>query len=572
MGTQVSETGSAIKAERTRAGRNSTVLMVVLAGTAAFAVLVPFFFLGNASGHDFEFHLASWMDVAGQWREGIFYPRWAALANWGFGEPRFIFYPPSSWMLGAALSFVLPWRMVPGAFIWLALTFAGLAMFTLAKERLPAGDAIAAGVLFAVNPYHLVIVYWRSDFAELLVSALIPLAVLFAMRTATEPRRAWAPLALVIAAVWLSNAPAAVVVTYATALILAVMAARERSIRPLFYGGSALALGLALAACYIVPAAFEQSWVNISEVLSQGLQFAENFLFIRTADAEHTRFNFIVSWVAVEVMAVTFLAMIVADRWRRQHPRLGWMLLAVVAVSAILMFPLSAPAWTCLPKLRYVQFPWRWLLVLDVPFAFCLAAALGRLPGAGKRVAWAVALGGLALTGFLLTRGNWWDPGGVADFYEERFGTGAGYFGTDEYSPRRSDHYDLDPHAPLVSLLLQGEKTEPGAHTQVHEWGPMRKEFVVHSPEPVTAALRLLNYPAWRVEVNGRPVQARSNQQTGQRLIALPAGTSRVQVAFASTPDRLWGDAVSGAAALGLLAVVLGSRHRGKARADGHGT
>jgi hypothetical protein len=100
----------------------------------------------------------------------------------------------------------------------------------------------------------------------------------------------------------------------------------------------------------------------------------------------------------------------------------------------------------------------------------------------------------------------------------------------------------------------------------------MRKEFVVHSPEPVTAALRLLNYPAWRVEVNGRPVQARSNQQTGQMLIALPAGTSRVQVAFASTPDRLWGDAVSGAAALGLLAVVLGSRHRGKARADGHGT
>ncbi len=96
----------------------------------------------------------SWMEVRGQWKDGIAYPRWAALAHWGFGEPRFLFYPPASWTLGAALGAVLPWKMVPGAYCWIALMFAGAAMYRLAREWLPARDALFAAAFYALNPYH----------------------------------------------------------------------------------------------------------------------------------------------------------------------------------------------------------------------------------------------------------------------------------------------------------------------------------------------------------------------------------------------------------------------------------
>ena len=95
----------------------------------AIIAVLPLLGGGVSCGHDFEFHLQSWLDAAQQFRQGDLNPHWAFSAAYNAGEPRFIFYPPLSWTLGALLSLVLPLSAVPIAFTFVAVALACLPWF-----------------------------------------------------------------------------------------------------------------------------------------------------------------------------------------------------------------------------------------------------------------------------------------------------------------------------------------------------------------------------------------------------------------------------------------------------------
>jgi len=580
--TAAAETPPDTPAPATRAPFSWAVTLLFVA-LAATAVVTPLVVISNASGHDIQFHLASWMDVAGQWREGILYPRWAEWANWGFGEPRFIFYPPASWLIGAALGSVLPWPAVPGAYIWLALIVAGMSMWKLAHEWLPGPQAAAAAVLFAVNPYNLAIVYYRSDFAELLAAALLPLLLWSTLGIVRRERGRFASLAIVFAAIWLCNAPEAVIATYSLALLLLILSATKRSPRPLIAGGAAMAAGFGLAAFYILPAIREQHWVQISQALTANLRPERNFIFTNSNDPEFLVFNWKISGIALGMMLFIGEASVFVARRRRELAEAWWALLSLGIASSFLMFRPSAPLWRYLPKLAFTQFPWRWLEPLAVVFAFFIAAAIGLL-----RERWVTALvlavvfAAIAATGCLIAKDTWWDDGDVPLLAGE-IAAGHGYEGTDEYAPVGSDRYQLPeatpdadeipdvPPTPLVSEIdPSSKKIADLSHAQIaiEQWTSERKQFSESAATPVTLALRLVNYPAWEITVDGRKVQPGSAAMTAEMLLPLPSGSHRVEVRFRRTWDRLAGDAISVLSAIGLIGYAMGYAGYSRKRAS----
>ena len=509
----------------------------------------------------------SWMEVLGQWKDGIAYPRWAALAHWGYGEARFLFYPPASWTLGAALGAALPWKIVPGAFCWIVLMFAGAAMYRLAREWFPVPDALFAAVFYALNPYHLVIVYWRSAYAELLAAALLPVLLLCLLRLKQPGFRPTLWLSLTLAAAWLTNLPAAVMVHYSAAglalFFAAIGAAPEidhkrrwspQTWRPLIHTAVAILLGAGLASFYLLPAIHEQGWINLSEVLSPGVRPQDNFIFTTIADPDHNRFNLLISTIAlVEIGVLAF-----AIWFSRQTKRVGtaapscpvarsatvavgqspWLLVSAWGtVSALLMLSLSNVLWQHLPKLRFVQLPFRWLLCMNAALAMLLPMAAKRWTS--RVLAFAVLLAAVILAGYRI-QPPWWDMASDIREMSDAIADGTGYEGADEYVPAGADPYELNKSLPRVS-----DNTGAPVPSKMLAWRQTEKHFKVHTAAAQNLIVRLFNYPAWEVVVNGKPTETQRTDVTGLIVIPIAAGDNDVQIHFRRTLDRLVGNIIS---------------------------
>jgi len=150
-----------------------------------------------------------------------------------------------------------------------------------------------------------------------------------------------------------------------------------------------------------------------------------------------------------------------------------------------------------------------------VPYAYFLAAAIAQ--GRRKSV-WVVAAILLsASTATFLVQKTWWDSDDIPSL-RDAIANDQGFEGTDEYDPRGDDHYSLPEKAPRVMVLPAevSEGSAPKAEILIDQWTGEEKNVRVTSYGPLKIGLRLLDYPAWRVQLNGKltsPGRGETNSQ-----------------------------------------------------------
>ncbi len=571
------------------------------------------------------------MEAANQFSHGNLHPHWAFTPAFNAGEPRFVFYPPLSWMLGALLGLLLThlpgvseaagWTAAPIAFTWIALTLSGLTMHRLARAYAGANAALIAATLYLVNPYMLFTAYERTAYAELLAAAWMPLLLHAVLRpSAGKDRVTVARIALPVGLLWLTNAPAAVMGCYTLALLVVVRVAANHNaadqgsgmrsasrIAILGKAAAGTALGLALAAFYIVPAEYERRFVQIAMATITGMRTDQNFLFEHTGTTPdellHDQVLHTASWIAIVLLVATFAALVAAFLRRKRalslSPSSSSLLILplgiLTAAIAFALTPLSAPVWRHAPEAEFLQFPWRLLAVLAPVTALAVAiaitpadaAASSAVPSEDMR---ADAVGteektvgrnfspllatvfllaaALALPAYHLFRQPC-DPEDSAAARLALFHSNAGTDPTDEYTPTGADNDTLEPGDP--PWWLAPDPTDgPFAVAPIYQVasavdsppkpGPAPMHFAFTASRAEFLILNLRDYPAWRIQRNGT-LDAARGQRGNQRpdgliAIPIPAGASTIDIHYAQMPDQTAGDAIS------LLALLVFLRMR----------
>ncbi len=597
-GTGIREQGSGLRSFKGFVG--PAVILV-----AAAIATAPLRLYNFSCGHDFDFHLVSWLDALHSWKQGVLDPHWAASPNYGAGEPRFLFYPPLTWMLGALLGIVFSWRHVPLVLTFILLAATGFATRALARQVMSDGPATLAGCFALFSGYTLFTVYERSAYAELAGAFWIPLLLLLILKEGQRDQSASSsifrsffagsalPLAVVVAGAWLSNAPVGVMASYLLAAVALAVGVLSRSWIPVARACVGEALGLGLAAVYLVPAAWEQRWVAIRQATDDpGLLIENSFLFGRhdnPALEQHDVELWKVSSVAVAMIAVALIALFIC--WRRRRlpgGRNWWIPLAMVPVAVLLLqLPVSLFVWNTLPKLRFLQFPWRWLVALEAPMGVFVAKALwvrapwGRILVLAASCFVFVGSAGFAALAFYQNCAPEDSVLGVAGAVR----AGRGYEGTDEYAPPGADDSLLATDLPAACLVSNPSTTlGAGDPDLTPQWAPeqgsclatfpfdsasgrsdvQQKRVHANASQPGFLILRLREYPAWSVHVNGAAASNRTVRPDGLMAIPVPAGPDTVSVDWTTTPDVRVGRWISLLAAL--LVTTLGLLVRRRAQ------
>jgi len=480
--------------------------------------------------------------------------------------------------------------------------------------------AVAGALLYVYVPYRLADIYVRGALNESLLFLWLPWVLLAwdRMLVCTGPGRnvRWALALLTLSGMWLTHSFA--VLSLTPLLILWVLfrliqtgadeirAGRNRSdaaaspLRELrtrtALAASAGVGALMLSAVFLAPLLAESPLLDQQVYISDTYNYRNHFVQIGQYFSPFWGYGYsddpqgandgMGFQVGVAVLLPALAALVVLGRAPRGL-RSVMAMLALAAVGLLLfMSPLAQGIWDAVPTLSVIQFPWRLLVAAGFVVSALGGLLLGQLADDAQRrargLAGAAGAGsGLLFFGLLAVAGSagyispalqpvepWREDGRAVFRFEQQFpdmivGTiwTSQVFTQSPMSAGYADPAYTELHGRTGALerltILSGSGTVLRNDSAGSTFGG-----VVRMEQPGVVRVNVLDFPGWRVTMDGEPVPYRRSGPIGLVEVDVPTGEHTLVVRMGSTPPRLVGTLLSWAMLAIVLAVVLVPRIR----------
>ncbi|NTV29330.1 MAG: hypothetical protein HGA80_04535 [Candidatus Omnitrophica bacterium] len=516
------------------------------------------------AGHDAR---AAFIRVLGMWEyfgSGQLFVRWFPDLNWGYGGPVFNFYPPLFYFIAAAANVVLGH---PALAINLTLFFlwwlSGVSMFFFIRNYWGGWAGLVSAVAYVYVPYHAVDVYTRGAYAEFTAFPLLPLILLSISKLSQTRRAAWLfMLAFSVAGLFLAhNATCLMFMPFVLLYGMIVVARTKVSrLRSGFMVLAGLVLGSGMAAFFWMPALLEKAALRTDFLLHGRYDFWKNFLDLSalfswpllpsSSSANHfDGIDFHIGGWHLMLAAWTILVLTVRPRkWSIVWPAVFFCLMASLALFMNLAW--SRPVWDKLSLLHFLQFPWRFLVLVSFAISALAGVWLTALPSRKLKslsAAFIVVL--LVISGMHSVRLPVKEAVSAVPRNTQIFTSL--FVGEGEYTPRWIMRPPAGPALERIALAMGQARV-----AQVSAPSKVESVFAVQASSPAILVANVFYFPGWHVYVDGKDSAITADPINGRIVFPVVPGEHRVRIKLELTKVQFWSIVISWAALVILLCCV----------------
>ncbi len=558
------------------------IILLILATIAINLRMIQYGLNGTG---DLRWHVTWIQHFAKELTEGIWYPRWLAGTNFGYGSPTLVYYPPLTYYLGAAFKLIgLETEKAITLLFSFGIFLTGLGFYIYGRYRWGKIPGVI-GALFYLCAPGAIIHANGGALGQLFALPWIPLGLYLTDKALVKP--IWrVPLAILWMLVAITHTPSLLLWAIAWGLYTLYFLLKrswKAVVGALFSAG----IGWGMACPYLIPAIFEESFVNIDYCkLSK-----EGFQMFSLSQILQEGFANILFEQLIAIAFLTGIVLICAGK-NVALVKETWLWLGFSLIIFFLMSDLSWPIWQLSKTLQTIEHSGRLGGLLYFGEAgLCALAVTSLLQWQWRwRILPSLIIAGLILInfrfGYQLSRSlpSLHSPGGGKVFVRPWLETALYNPYSDklidvpEFRPRL-EHGDLtfyprerysDEGMPRVEISAGEEQKMPfsipklgqprvsvlkgQATVTIEQWDSYERQLKVTSQDNSTVRIRLYYYPAWHLYVNGK-AQEIQKAEDGTIQLTLQPGNYTIRLRYEWTPAFIAGIIVS----LLSLAVLLGS-------------